>query len=104
MEPLSLHDTVSIDIRFLYSLELRKGKNGGLLEYMGLRSIKRRSLFLEELREVRSLCPAPWMLAGDFNMIYCAEDKNNDNINGAMIGRFHCFANDLELKEIPVLG
>ena len=44
------------------------------------------------------------MLAGDFNMIYCAEDKNNDNINRAMIGRFHRFANDLELKEIPLLG
>lgn len=26
--------------------------------------------FLEELREVRSLCSGPWMLAGDFNMIY----------------------------------
>lgn len=26
--------------------------------------------FLAELREVRSSCPGPWMIAGDFNMIY----------------------------------
>jgi len=60
--------------------------------------------FLEELREVRAGCPGPWMLAGDFNMIYSSEDKNNDNINRAMMGRFRRFINDLELKEIPLLG
>jgi hypothetical protein len=26
--------------------------------------------FLEELREVRFLCTGPWLLVGDFNMIY----------------------------------
>jgi len=60
--------------------------------------------FLEELREVRSHCSGPWMLAGDFNMIYSAEDKNNDNVNRALMGRFHRFVNDMELKEIPLLG
>jgi endonuclease/exonuclease/phosphatase family metal-dependent hydrolase len=60
--------------------------------------------FLEELREVRHLCSGPWMLAGDFNMIYSSEDKNNDNLNMAMMGRFRRFVNDLELKEIPLLG
>ena len=44
------------------------------------------------------------MLAEDFNMIYCSKDKNNENINRAMMGRFRCFVNDLELKEIPLLG
>ena len=60
--------------------------------------------FIEELREVRANCPGPWMLAGDFNMIYCSEDKNNENINRAMMGRFRHFVNDLELKEILLLG
>lgn len=40
------------------------------------------------------------MIAGDFN----SEDKNNDNVNRAMVGRFRRFVNDLELKEIPLLG
>lgn len=60
--------------------------------------------FLEELREVRNLCPGPWVIAGDFNMIYSAEDKNNDNLNRALMGRFRRFVNDLELKEIPLIG
>lgn len=60
--------------------------------------------FLEELREVRSHCNGPWMLAGDFNMIYSSEDKNNDSVNRASMGRFRRFVNDMELKEIPLLG
>jgi exonuclease III len=54
--------------------------------------------FLEELREVRGLCPGPWLVAGDFNMIYCSEDKNNENVNMALMGHFHRFINKLELK------
>jgi hypothetical protein len=37
-------------------------------------------------------------------MIYCSEDKNNENVNRALMGRFCRFVNDLELKEIPLLG
>ena len=54
--------------------------------------------FLDELREVRSYCHGPWMLAGDFNMIYCSEDKNNENINRASMGCFRRLVNELELK------
>jgi len=60
--------------------------------------------FLDELREVRCHCNGPWMLAGDFNMIYCAEDKNNENVNRALMGRFRRFVNEPELKEFPLLG
>lgn len=63
-----------------------------------------KAAFLEELREVRSLCAGPWMLAGDFNMIYAAEDKNNENLNRAMMGRFRRFVNDMDVKEVPLLG
>jgi hypothetical protein len=37
--------------------------------------------FLQELGEVRNECVGPWIIAGDFNMIYRAEDKNNSNVN-----------------------
>jgi hypothetical protein len=47
-----------------------------------------KTAFLKELREVRSHCNGPWMLAGDPNMIYSSEDKNNDNLNRAMMGKF----------------
>ena len=60
--------------------------------------------FLNELREVRSNCTGPWVLGGDFNMMYSAEDKNNDNLNRAMMGRFRRFVNDVDLKEVPLIG
>jgi hypothetical protein len=44
------------------------------------------------------------MVAGDFNLVYKDEDKNNSSYNRAMIGRFRRFINDLALKEIPLHG
>jgi exonuclease III len=43
--------------------------------------------FMQELREVRTACQGSWMIAGDFNLIYRTEDKNNSNYNCAMMGR-----------------
>lgn len=37
-------------------------------------------------------------------MIYKSSDKNNSNINRAMMGRFRRLINDLSLKEIPLHG
>jgi exonuclease III len=63
-----------------------------------------KSFFIDELREVRSACQGPWIVAGDFNQIFRVEDKNNPNINRSMLRRFRRLMNDLELKEIPLLG
>jgi hypothetical protein len=43
-------------------------------------------------------------MAGDFNLILSPEDKNNENINRAMMGRFRRLVSDLELKDIPLMG
>jgi hypothetical protein len=60
--------------------------------------------FLDELRLVRQTCTSPWIVGGDFNLIYQVADKNNSNLDRAMMGRFCCFINDVELQEIPLLG
>lgn len=60
--------------------------------------------FLQELKDIRMLCNEPWLTAGDFNMIYQASDKNNDNLDRDMMGRFQRFLNKFDLKEIPLLG
>lgn len=61
-------------------------------------------LFLQELRDIRRDCPGPWIIMGDFNLIYKDEDKNNSIVNRAMMGRFRRLINDLGLKDIPLLG
>lgn len=60
--------------------------------------------FLQEIRDVRDACPGPWLICGDFNMIYRDEDKNNGNLNRRMMGRFRRVLNDLALKEIYLSG
>lgn len=60
--------------------------------------------FLQELRLVRQHCTGPWAIGGDLNLIYRAQDKNNANLDRAMMGRFRRLLNNLELQEIPLLG
>lgn len=60
--------------------------------------------FLDELRTVRSLLDGPWMVAGDFNLILEAADKNGTNINRRNMGSFRRFVNDTELKDIHLHG
>jgi hypothetical protein len=37
--------------------------------------------FLAELEELCHLYSGPWLLTGDFNLIYCAGDKSNDHLD-----------------------
>jgi exonuclease III len=60
--------------------------------------------FMKEIRDIRAQCAGPWLIGGDFNLIYKDEDKNNSNLNRAMMGRFHRLINDLSLKEVPLVG
>lgn len=61
-------------------------------------------LFMNELRMLRIACQGPWAIAGDFNLIYRASDKNNHNIDRAMMGQFRRLLNELVLKEVELLG
>lgn len=60
--------------------------------------------FLQELRDVRAACPGPWLLCGDFNMIYQAADKNNARLNRRSMRRFARLLNDLLLSELFLHG
>ena len=44
------------------------------------------------------------MVVGDFNLIFKEEDKNNANLNRAMMGRFRRALDDMALKELPLSG
>lgn len=53
--------------------------------------------FLDELLQFRSTNPGPWMICGDFNMIYQAADKNNDRLDRRAMRRFRSFINPAQL-------
>jgi hypothetical protein len=90
----------SVSVQFCNS----NGRSWWLTCVYGPQGNSEKVLFLHELRDLRLLCHGPWMIAGDFNMIYKAEDKNNSNINRVMMGRFRSFINDLALSELPLFG
>jgi exonuclease III len=60
--------------------------------------------FLDELRSLRLALVGPWSVAGDFNMIADARDKNNANLNHRAMSRFRAVINELELKEACLIG
>lgn len=55
--------------------------------------------FLDELMQFSSANPGPWMVCGDFNMIYQAADKNNDRIDRRVMQRFKSFINRAQLPK-----
>jgi exonuclease III len=59
--------------------------------------------FLQKLRTVRQNCHGQWLI-GDFNLICSEEDKNNQNLHRAMMGRFRRWINDMSLKKILLYG
>ncbi|KAM0913456.1 hypothetical protein ACQ4PT_012157 [Festuca glaucescens] len=61
-------------------------------------------LFLQENMDIRDLHPGPWAVAGDFNLIVDAADKNNTNLNRRMMGKFRRLLTEMELKELYLNG
>jgi hypothetical protein len=80
------------------------GMNWWFTGVYGPQDDERKIQFLQELLDFRTLCSGPWLLTGNFNMIYQATDKHNANLNRALMGRFQRFLDGRLLKEIPLHG
>jgi hypothetical protein len=93
-------DSYSISLQF----QRINGQSWWLTCVYGPQSTNEKILFLQELRQIRNICSEPWVIVGDFNLIYKVEDKNNDNLNRSMMGRFRKFINDVGLIDTPLTG
>jgi exonuclease III len=93
-------DSFSVSVKF----NPADGEAWWLTYVYGPQGHDRKIAFINELREIRVACAGPWLLGGDFNLIFRDEDKNNLNINRAMMGRFRRCINDLSIKDIDLLG
>lgn len=56
--------------------------------------------FLQEIASSKPTLGSNWLVLGDFNLIYRADDKNNSNINLRCMTQFRNTLNTGELKEI----
>jgi hypothetical protein len=83
------------------------GGGGGdlwLMSIYGLVNDGDKPMFLDELHELHMVQTRAWLTNGDFNLIYCAEDKNNTRLNDQMMGQFRQFLNEVALKECYLDG
>ena len=60
--------------------------------------------FLQEIKAIPRPAHGRWLILGDFNFIYQAEDKNNTNLNRRLMGAFKAAIDELNLKEIQLNG
>lgn len=60
--------------------------------------------FLNELLQFRETNAGPWLLCGDFNMIYQAANKNNDRLDRRAMRRFRSFISCAHLQEVDLIG
>lgn len=60
--------------------------------------------FLQELKNIPVPAHDRWLILGDFNLIYQAEDKNNSNLNRRLMNSFKAALDVMRLKEIKLNG
>jgi hypothetical protein len=60
--------------------------------------------FLDELLGIRSHRVGPWLLCGDFNLIYQVINKNNHRLNHHLMHSFRAFLQDLDLTKFHLHG
>jgi hypothetical protein len=60
--------------------------------------------FLTKLHELCAVRTGAWLINGDFNLIYRAEDKNNSKLNWRLMGQFWHVLNEAQLMECNLEG
>jgi hypothetical protein len=60
--------------------------------------------FIGELKALSVIVKKEWLIVGDFNLITCAADKNNSNINRWLIGKLRATRDFMLLCEMRLSG
>lgn len=61
-------------------------------------------LFLGELKSLKGQVLTEWLIVGDFNLIYKAEDRSNNRLNRNLRNRFKQAIDEIQLMEIDLRG
>ncbi|CAD6224969.1 unnamed protein product [Miscanthus lutarioriparius] len=83
---------------------LAENKEWSLTGVYGPQSDADKILFMQDLSDLRQHVLPAWLMLGDFNLILCAQDKNNSRLNVAMLNRFRFTMDNLELARIDLRG
>ena len=86
---------------------IQSGSKFKLINVYGPQDDQAKLVLLDDLKQVVSgglPVGAPCILAGDFNLIARATDKNNLNINRRLLAAFRSFINELQLRDLYLHG
>lgn len=83
---------------------LDDGEEWALTGVYGPPRRRHKQQFLQELQTLHGWVERSWLIAGDFNLIYKASDKNNSRLDRRLMARFRNTIQQLELKEINLHG
>jgi exonuclease III len=97
--PVSTEHTISVSV-----LDSRRNMNWMLTGVYGPQGEQEKNLFIRELRNLKLTAHPKWLIIGDFNLIYKAQDKNSGNLNHRLMNRFQRGLNYMEIKEIHLRG
>lgn len=92
-------NTITVTVQML-----NEGQEWKLTSVYGPQGNQQKREFIEELKSLKQVAPEKWLILGDFNLIYKAEDKSNSRINRRMMGKFRDAIEHLELKELNLHG
>jgi exonuclease III len=84
--------------------QLSSGAAWSLSVVYGPAREEEKTTFIQELNELSHNYVGPWLIAGDFNLIYWAEDKSNDRLNKRRMRQFRQFLSHSTLKELHLEG
>lgn len=70
----------------------------------GPQSDNDKMLFMQEITDLMQNTLPTWLLLGDFNLIYCAQDKNNGRVNLTLLNGFKATIDNLLLAPIELRG
>jgi exonuclease III len=60
--------------------------------------------FLHELTHIGANMQLPWIVSGDFNLVWDASDKSNGRVNRRLMNKFRHTINSLALQDMPLQG
>jgi len=79
-------------------------KKWSLTGVYGPQSDNEKVLFMQEITGLKQLMLPAWLILGDFNLIYRAQDKNNGRLNLPMLNGFRSTIDNLLLAPIELQG
>lgn len=83
---------------------LEDGEEWSLTSVYGPQGNHDKEEFIKELKAIRPNMTEKWLVTGDFNMIYKAQDKNNTCLNRRLMGLFRQAIDELQLIELNLHG